>query len=124
MSAVGGAADMIRGDLLHPAKTIPLLVALTLLLLTTACGVAFHETFDGTEVFKSISLNGDRVPNSQLTLNLTVAQTYPVPVTVSCFYDNEDKLTDDDYRVAFQERATRIGEIVMPPATAPIERKL
>jgi hypothetical protein len=115
---------MIRVGL-NPHRALPRLVSLVVLLSTlTACGVSFHETFDGTETFKSISLAGDRSVGSELTLTVTVAQIYPVPVVIACFYEDSDHLTDDDNRVAFQERAKRIGETVLPPATLPIERQL
>ena len=101
------------------------MLSLAVLPLTlTACGVSFHETFDGTETFKSISLAGDRSVGNELTLTVTVAQTYPVPVEIACFYEDKDHLTDDDERVAFQERARRIGETVLPPATLPPGRQL
>ena len=83
----------------------------------TACGVSFSETFDGTELFKSLSLTGDRTAGSELTVTVMVTQTYRVPVEVACFYEDPNNLSDDDYHVAFQERAQRVGETVLPPAT-------
>ncbi len=115
---------MIRNGLV-PLRDLPrLLFLVTLLSTLTACGVSFHETFDGTETFKGISLAGDRSVGSELTLTVTVAQIYPVPMEIACYYEDGDHLTDDDYRVAFQERAKRIGETVLPPASLPIERQL
>ena len=85
-----------------------------MLLLLPACGVSFRSEFKGTEVFKSISITGDRIVGSELTLTVEVAQPYPVPVKVSCYYEDEDSLTDDQKMVAFQERAPLIGEQVLP----------
>ena len=86
-----------------------------LLFALTACGVSFRSDFDGTEVFKSISLSGDRVVGSELTLTVEVAQPYPVPIKVSCYYEESESLTDDQKMVAFQERASLMGETVLPP---------
>jgi hypothetical protein len=88
---------------------------LLLLLALPACGVSFRQNFEGTEVFKGISLSGDRVAGNELTVNLVVAQPYPVPVKISCYYEDYDKLTDDEKMVAFQERAPLIFETVLPP---------
>ena len=85
-----------------------------LLLALPACGVAFRSDFEGTEVFKSISLSGDRVAGSELTLNVEVAQPYPVPLLITCYYEDPDALTEDEKNVAFQERAPVIGKTVLP----------
>ena len=95
---------------LNPASIRRRLFLLALLLALPACGVSFRTEFKGTEVFKSISVSGNRVVGSELTLNLEVAQPYPVPVQVSCYFENEDDLTDDQKMVAFQERAAKVGE--------------
>jgi hypothetical protein len=100
---------------LSPASIRQRLVLLALLLALPACGVSFRSEFKGTEVFKSISVSGDRVVGSELTLNVEVAQPYPVPVEVTCYFENEDDLTDDQKMVAFQERAAKAGETVLPP---------
>ncbi|HLF79444.1 MAG TPA: hypothetical protein VJB57_18335 [Dehalococcoidia bacterium] len=115
---------MMRSSL-RRATGLPRLLLLALLLPPlTACGVSFSETFDGTEMFKTISLAGERAPNAQLTVTVAFTQTYPVPVELACFYESGDKLSDDDYRVAFQERAKRIGEVVLPPYTPPLKREV
>ena len=75
--------------------------------------MSFRSSFKGTEVFKSISISGDRVAGSELMLTVEVAQPYPVPIKVSCYYEDEDSLTDDQKMVAFQERAPLIGERVL-----------
>jgi hypothetical protein len=100
---------------LTPASILRRSVFLLLLLALPACGISFRSNFDGTEVFKSISLTGDRVVGSELTLNVEVAQPYPVPVKITCYYEDPEALTDDEKMVAFQERAPVIGEIVLPP---------
>jgi hypothetical protein len=99
---------------LNPASIRQRLVLLVLLLALPACGVSFRSEFKGTEVFKSISVSGNPVAGSELTLNVEVAQPYPVPVQIACYFENEDSLTDDQKMVAFQERAAKIGEIVLP----------
>ena len=99
---------------LSPASIRQRLVLLMLLLALPACGVSFGGKFEGTETFKSLSLSGDRVVGKELKLTVEVAQPYPVPVQIACYYENSDTLTDDEKMVAFQERATKIGETVLP----------
>src|SRR4051812_35409006 len=99
---------------LSPASIRRSLFLLALLLAVPACGVSFRSEFKGTEVFKSISVSGQRVVGSELTLNVEVAQPYPVPVQVSCYFENQDDLTEDQKMVAFQERAAKVGETVLP----------
>jgi hypothetical protein len=76
--------------------------------------VSFRSNFEGTEVFKSISLSGERVVGTELTLNVEVAQPYPVPLQITCYYEDPDALTDDEKSLAFQERAPVIGNTVLP----------
>src|SRR5581483_4008076 len=85
--------------------------------LSPFCGVSFREHFEGTETFKSIAVDGDKVVGGKLTLSVVVTQTYPVPLSISCYYEDATKLTDDQKKVALQERAAKIGETVLPPAT-------
>jgi hypothetical protein len=100
---------------LNPASILRRLPFLALLFVALpACGVSFRSSFKGTEVFKSISISGDRIAGSELTLTVEVAQPYPVPIKVSCYYEDADSLTDDQKIVAFQERAPLIGETVLP----------
>ena len=92
------------------------------------CGVGFHDKFDGTELFKKITVC-DQVGNctagatkqfpagTPLTVDLTVTQGYPVPVDVVCYYNEESHLTDDQKQVVFQERATPVARNTLPPAT-------
>ena len=78
------------------------------------CGVAFHDRFTGTEVFKRMSVCDDAnsctlgldhrfAAGSNLRIGLDVAQDYPVPLEVACYYDEESNLTDDEKKVVFQE---------------------
>jgi hypothetical protein len=94
-----------------------------LLLAATACGVRFGAPDPETELFADLELTGDRVPNGDLTLTVTVTQGYPVPVRIACYYDLADRdLTDDEENVAFENRAPQIGETVLPaapPGTSP-----
>jgi hypothetical protein len=93
-----------------------LCLALTLAALSLGCGVSFSRAQDGTEVFKGLEISGDRVVGAPLTLSLQVAQGYPVPVRVACYYEDDARLTDDQRKLAFLERATPIGEVVLPAA--------
>ena len=113
------AIPCLRYDLtdLHPPVFAPrLLSVLFVVFLSPFCGVAFRDTFTGTETFKGISLSGERVVGAPLTLSLVVQQTYPVPLTITCYYEDSDKLTDDEKKVAFQERAHVLGRALLPAA--------
>ena len=90
---------------------------LTILLLP-ACGVQLGGGSDGTELFKDLELEGDRFANRELILALEVNQAYPVPVRVACYYEDRENLTEDQEKVAFQERATPIGERILPASDA------
>jgi hypothetical protein len=85
-------------------------------LLLLGCGVSFGSDFDGTETFRSLELSGERVAGSELTVNVVVAQAYSVPVMIACYYEENSKLTDDQKKVTFEERARRFAEVVLPPA--------
>jgi hypothetical protein len=97
----------------HLVHILAILVAMPVL---AGCGVAFRETFDGTELFRGLSVAGERRPGAELIVNLEVAQDYPVPVQLACYYEDFDRLTDDQKKLAFEERATRVGETVLDPA--------
>ena len=102
--------------MLTPRRLPPPVLLPLLLVLATGCGVSFSDGFDGTELFKDIDLAGERSVGSELTLTVSVAPVYAVPVRIACFYEDADELTDDEVRLAFEERATKIGEAVLPPA--------
>ncbi|HEY7269742.1 MAG TPA: hypothetical protein VH951_07935 [Dehalococcoidia bacterium] len=97
-------------------------------LLSHGCGVSFRDSFDGTEVFKGISISGvggDCVNRggdwqcagvSQLTVHMTVTDGYPVPVQVACYMENPDTVTDDQEKLAFHERAPMVAEATLQPA--------
>jgi len=80
--------------------------------------VQFVASSDATELFKDLDLEGDRFANRELVLALEVSQSYPVPVRIACYYEDRENLTEDEEKVAFQERATLIGERVMPASDA------
>jgi hypothetical protein len=61
-------------------------------------------------------LEGDLFANRELVLVLEVNQAYTVPVRVACYYEDRQNLSDDDKKVAFQERAILIGERVLEAA--------
>lgn len=97
----------------------PLLVSVIVFLLALpGCGVRFSEdsTPDPGDMFQKMELTGDKTPGSELTLTLVLKQNYPVPVRVACYYEDSSKLTDDQEKVAFEERATRIYDEVLPPS--------
>jgi hypothetical protein len=80
--------------------------------------VQFGAASDDTELFKDLDLVGDRFANRELVLALEVNQAYPVPVRVACYYEDRENLTEDEEKVAFEERATLIGERVLPASGA------
>ena len=82
--------------------------------LGAACGVTFTSPNDGTELFKGLTVSGEPRAGAALMLSVRVTQTYPVPVRVACYYEDFDRLTDDQKELAFLERATLIGETVLP----------
>jgi hypothetical protein len=90
-----------------------------ILLALPACGIVFSAEFDGTEVFRDFELAGEETDDgffltgSQVEVTLTVNQGYPVPLAVSCRYENVD-ITDDERRVAFSERTLSVFETVLP----------
>lgn len=97
-----------------PARNaLPLLLVVPLL---AACGVNFRDTFTGTEVFYGMAVHGERRPGSELTLDVTVTHGYPAPLAIGCYYEDGDKLTDDQMMLPFEQRATAIAEFVLPPA--------
>jgi len=87
--------------------------------LLPACGVRFGSSFDGTELFKDLEIEGGLFANRPLILALEVNQAYSVPVRVACYYEEPDDLSEDYKRVAFQERATLIGARDLPASAAP-----
>src|SRR5687767_6951144 len=108
----GGCYDPCE---LTPASILRRCSLLLLLLALPGCGVSFRSNFTGTEIFKSVSLSGERVVGSELTLNLVVTQPYPVPVQIACYAENQDNLTDDQKSVIFHERAPLVGQVVLEP---------
>ena len=77
----------------------------------------FIEAEPETELFEDVELSGSRTANGELTVTITVTQAYPVAVRVACFYELADKdLTDDEKQLAFAERASKIGETLLPPS--------
>jgi hypothetical protein len=103
---------------LHPELSARQLLLLLALLLLPACGVSFVSSFDGTELFKKLELQGDLYANRELILAVDVNQAYPVPVRVACYYEDREHLSKDEKKVAFQERATLIGERVLDASDA------
>jgi hypothetical protein len=95
---------------------LTLLAALAALL--TACGVEFGGSNGGTEVFKEIEVEGELLANREVVLAVEVNQAYSVPLLVACYYEDPDDLTDDEKQIAFQERATFIGERELPASNA------
>jgi hypothetical protein len=95
-----------------------------------ACGVRFGDEFEGTELFKTAwltqDIDGKAEPcaregatwvcraNTRLSVNVGVTNGYPVPVRVACYYEDPEALTEDDEDLAFVERATMVGEVVLP----------
>ena len=73
-----------------------------------------ESTGTGTELFRDVDLSGDRRVGSEHTLTLKLTNGYPVPIRVACLYENSARLTSDQEKVGFEERAMLIGETVLP----------
>jgi hypothetical protein len=86
------------------------------LLSLTACGVDFASSFDGTELFKSIQLSGERRLGSELTVTVMVNPVYPTSVQIGCYYEDDERLTNDQAKLDFADRAIKVGEVVLEPA--------
>jgi hypothetical protein len=100
-----------------PHDSLRLLPLVLLTALGVACGVTFGAPEEGTEVFKGLEVRGERVGGAPLTVSVEVTQCYPLPVRIGCYYEDDARLTDDEKKLAFAERATLIGETVLPAAT-------
>lgn len=79
------------------------LLAFLLASLLSACGVDFGSGQEGTELFASLTVEGERVAGSPLTLRLDYTQIYPAPIAVRCFLEQDD------------EEVQAIGESTVPP---------
>jgi hypothetical protein len=102
---------------LLPLRRAPAAILLFLsLVLLTACGIKFGGAPEETEFFKEMRLNGEMLANREISVELEVEDPYEVPVRVACYYENPDKLTKDQKKVAFEERAQLVGERVLEPA--------
>ena len=87
------------------------------IVLTTACGVRLSSPApDDNAMFQKMDLVGDRKAGSELTVTLTLKQNYPVPVRIACYYEDSDRLTEDQEKVAFEERAVRVFDMILPAA--------
>jgi hypothetical protein len=99
--------------------------------LLAACGVRFGEEFEGTELFKTAWLTqgaGELCERegatwvcgagSRVSANVGVTNGYPVPLRVACYYEDPDALTEDEENLTFIERATLVGETVLPAREA------
>ena len=103
---------------LRPDALVRLLFAPLTAVGLTACGVVFSSTFEGTEMFKGIALEGPMTPGSEITLILTLNPSYPVPVEIACFWDDDDSLTKDQQKIAFHDRAAPAGRRTVEAAPA------
>ena len=95
------------------------LAALFLIVLSLpACGIVFSADFEGTEVFRAFTLDSDSIVDGKFLVDapievaLTINQAYPVPVALSCRYEDVD-ITDDQRQVAFNERTLSVFETVL-----------
>ncbi len=106
---------MIRPGLLTPWKRLLIALLPVLALAATACGFNFGAGGGEVEMFQGMRIAGERRAGSELILTVGLTSTYPVPVRVSCFYEDYDALSDDQRRLSFEERAIKIGELVLEP---------
>jgi hypothetical protein len=90
-----------------------------------ACGIAFSSDFTGTEVFRDLHLESDFLTGSPIAVELEVSVSYPVPLAISCRYEDTD-ITDDQRAVAFNERTTSVFETALQaqPAGEPSQDKV
>ncbi len=58
-------------------------------------------------------IDGEFPAGSPIEVSLAMTQTYPVPIAISCRYENVD-ITDDERKVAFNERTTSVFETTLP----------
>jgi hypothetical protein len=101
---------------LRPAFRFRLLALPIALLSLTACGIEFSSSFEGTELFKSIQLTGERRVGAELTITVMVNPVYPTPVHIGCYYEDDERLTNDQAKLDFADRAMKVGETVLEPA--------
>ena len=101
---------------LRPHVPSRLLLAPLALIGLTACGITFSNSFDGTEMFKAIELTGDQRPGSELTVRLEIEQSYPVPVEIACFYEDDNLVSEGMQKLPFHERARPAGATVLEAA--------
>ncbi len=101
-----------------PQSVLRRFVFVAAVILLPACGVQFNSPSEDSEIFKDLEIEGDLFANRQLILVLEVNQAYSVPVRVACYYEDPDDLSEAEAKVAFQERATLIGERVLPASDA------
>jgi hypothetical protein len=120
---------MIRGGLGRPLTATRLAILLAFLVALPACGVDFNGEPSGTELLRSVRIDGDRVAGSELTLTLGVTQAYPVPIRVGCYYEPKRPETTELKRFSIDERGTRVGETTLDASTvraagekAPLEK--
>jgi hypothetical protein len=91
------------------------IVLLTFALPITACGIRFLDPDPETELFEDIEITGSRTPGSDLTINLTLTQAYPIAVQIGCYYEIAGKeLSDFEEELAFHERALQVAEATLP----------
>ena len=101
-----------------PHRRKPFIALFLLLLTLPACGVVFSSAFDGTEIFREFALDSDSIVDGEfiagrpIEVTLRVSPVYPVPVAVSCRYEDVN-ITDDQRQVSFNERATSVFEVVL-----------
>jgi hypothetical protein len=98
-------------------SSLHLLPLVLLAALGVACGVTLGASDEGTELFTGLEIRGDRAAGAPLTVSVEVTQGYPLPVRLACLYEDDEHLTADEKKLAFVERATLIGETVLPAAT-------
>ena len=91
------------------------IISLVLIAALPACGITFEDEFQPTELFDTISLDGERVVGEDLTITVGLSNGYDVPVKVGCYYETE-AVKGDRQLQGFISRAKMIGETVLSPA--------
>ncbi len=70
---------------LMPSRAARLVALAAAALLLAGCGISLSNGGASSELFSKLSIQGDAVAGSEMSLQVTYKQRYPVAVDVSCF---------------------------------------
>jgi hypothetical protein len=78
-------------EVAHRGSGAFLLILLGLAGLVTGCGIGFGAGTEGTELFARLTIEGERITESPLTLRLDYTQIYPASIDVRCFLEQDEE---------------------------------